>query len=165
MEEQRRQGRIARKVRKQAQDPVTKVYITRNGIKELCNTKETVEAACMEEGKARFTQTNNTPPMDPKMLHTFGVAAEKKPAEEVLCGEYDCSQIQDKYLRMLLQAMRMPDKVAKHGVRSDYISKEEHVRAWRKQKPTTGAVEDQLRFKDCIAATFNESMAEIDRLI
>ena len=165
IKEQQRQGRVARKIRKQAQDPVTKVFITRDGVKECCHTKDTVEQACIEEGLARFNQTRPTPPMQDDVTDEFGFNAEKPPVNQVLEGTYDCEKIKDPFLRLLLSYMRTLAGILKMGPLPVELTLDEHIKGWRKQKAKTGAMECQTNFSDHIAATFNEELAEIDQLI
>ena len=161
---QKHQGQVAKKVWKQQQEEVTKVFITWHGIKETCDTKPNVEQACQEEGLSKFNQTCLSPPIQPDVTELFGFAAEKPKAKEVLRGTFDCERIHNKYLRKLLQYLHLPNKVLENWMLSSVVTLKGYIAGWKKQKKTTASVESQLSFADHIAAIKHEGLSNIDRL-
>ena len=164
-EEQQRQGRVAKKVRKQKREEVSRVYITRQGNRVECDDKRSVEDACREEGIRHFNQTRDLPPMQPDVIEHFGYAAEKEGANRVLFGTFDVNVISNKYLRKLLKYLCLPRKLIESGLLSDVLTLDEHIKGWRKQKKKTASVSSQLTFSDNIAATYHEGLAKVDLLI
>ena len=64
IEEARRLGRALKAMKGNVRQGVEKVTITENGITRKCNTPSAVERALFMEGRRRFSQTENKPPMN-----------------------------------------------------------------------------------------------------
>ena len=94
--------------------------------------------------------------MNPHVTDKFGFDANQESAEGILLGNEPLNDIEDKYLRMVLEAMRRPEIILKKGMLSGQISLEEHISAWKKQKRRTSSERSQLTFDDFKAAVFNK---------
>ena len=103
--------------------------------------------------------------MQPEITNLFGFSAETPEAEDVLFGRFECKWIQNKYLRKLVEAPRIPEAVLKNGLLPVNLSLEEHIKGWRRVRKSTAAVEAQLGITDHIAATYHEGLAQLDRLM
>ena len=165
IEEQRRQGKVARKVRRKIKTPVDKVYYTDNNEKIECTTQSSIWQAASAEGIARFSQTKDTVPMESHVISQIGYFAEKDAVPHILGGTFDDSHIKDPYLRKILQYARMPLVIKQEGILPAEITKEEHIEGWQQQRHTTGSADMELAFTDHMAATYHDGMAEIDRLL
>ena len=138
---------------------VSKVFATVDNIRIECNTKEQIEKACINENIKRFSQSQDTPPMDPKVTEKFGFYAEKEDVEGILEGYESLEEIEDHYLKMVLEAMRRPETINKKGLLSGVITLEEHCKAWKKQRRRTSSERSQLNFNDFKAAAHNKRLA------
>jgi hypothetical protein len=113
----------------------------------------------------RFSQSEQTPPMKQNILDMIGLYAEKEGAEQILSGTFIPPQDCDPYLRDLIDEMRMEDRVRAAGPIPTTISLQEHQQGWKKQKERTASVRSGLSFSDHKAASEDDDMSEIDRLL
>ncbi len=92
---QRKQARnIKRMRRKLGNCATTKVYTTDdNGIRRECDTKITVEDACIRENSARFSQTEGTPAMISPLLDDLGYLTDTDQTEDMLHGTRTSTQL------------------------------------------------------------------------
>jgi hypothetical protein len=74
-------------------------------------TKEEVEQACMDENEQRFRQANNTPFMKSPLVEEFGYLGIGEKAREVLEGTYTPPPGTNKYAAMLLEQLKIPDRI------------------------------------------------------
>lgn len=134
MEYQRRLGRSLARVKGMQRDSVNTVLFTnQQGVQIACSTREGIEKACMEENSKRFTQTRGTPPMDPELCRKVGFFADKASIEDILHGTFDIQSTPNRYMRLVLEAMRMPAVVRTMGWRDTNITEQEHQWAWKRQ--------------------------------
>ena len=136
--------------------------LTLNIAKTIEHAEMVIEKASLKENIKRFSQTFNTPPMDPLVTDRFGFDADNESAEGILGGNEPLEDLEDAYLRMVLEAMRRPEIISKEGRLSGHISLEEHISAWKKQKRRTSSERSQLTFNNFKAAVFNKKMALTD---
>ena len=85
---------------------MSKVYSTTNGVR-IEHTEEGIEKACIMENISRFSQVNNTPPMHPEITEWLGFYTESDAANRILRGTEDISKVDDRHLRILLEALRI----------------------------------------------------------
>ena len=163
IQKQKEAGRALTRLKRGERPMATKVFITTKQGRVECNNKEDIEWACITENKKRFSQVHTTPPMQTDILEWVGTCAENEAAEEILNGTADLSHIEDTYLKLLLENMRRPNIVTKHGLIPTNISISEHREGWRKQKSKTSSERSQLIFADFKAACGNKELSTIDR--
>jgi hypothetical protein len=163
--EQKRQSRVARQVKLVLKEPVFKVehMVGRNLI--TCDTQHTVENACCAEGTARVSQALESRAMHPEVINIVGYQAETAAAQQILNGSFDVSRISDKFVRKLLQYIRMPDQVLAHGTLHAPFTRQDHNTSWCRQKEKTASTSTELGFPDHIAATDNPTLSELDFLL
>ena len=65
IEKQREAARAVSFLRQKIRPKVSKVFTKVDNVKIECNTKEKIEWACINENLRRFSQSQNTPPMNP----------------------------------------------------------------------------------------------------
>jgi hypothetical protein len=161
---QRKQARnIKRMRRKLGNCATTKVYTTDdNGIRRECDTKITVEDACIRENSARFSQTEGTPAMLSPLLDDLGYLADTDQAEDILHGTYVVPDGTDQYAAKLIAELRMPDSIKHGNATSQYVSTQEHVSGWKKQKEGISADPDGLTFSHYKAAAQDDYLAQFD---
>ena len=81
--------RIRRVLDRKPFKPLTTVtYHDEYGVEHECNGKEQVEAACMAEGKSRYTQVYPTPFTSGSLLDDMGFLANTEAADQILEGTY-----------------------------------------------------------------------------
>ena len=78
---QKEVGMSIKRLQQKTRPLESKVFITRNGVRQECTTKEDIENACKEENIRRFTQCYDTPPMDTSITDWVGFSAKKQAAE------------------------------------------------------------------------------------
>jgi hypothetical protein len=150
IEKQRRQARNIKRMRgKLGAGQVTKVYQTdEDGTKTVCETQATMVKAFFKENDSRFSQTEDTPPMQSPLVEELGYLADTDFATQVLDGTYEPSPVVDKYARELLHELRIPEVVRKRGPISLIVTPAEHTLGWK-------------RTKEKSAETSGPSMAEV----
>jgi hypothetical protein len=124
-----------------------------------------MELACITENERRFSQTEGTPPMADDIISEIGILAEKEGADQILAGTFVAPLGCDPYLKELIDEMRMEEKTRKAGPIPATLSLEEHQNGWKKQKEKTASVSSGLAFSDHKAASYDDEMSEIDRLM
>jgi hypothetical protein len=166
IERQRKQARNVKRIRqKSGKAAVTKLYYTENNVRTECSTKATMEKACISENIGRFSQTNDTPPMEGSMIEDLGYLAETDAKYHILNGTYVPPPDTDQYMREFIEEMRMPNSVRKKGPISTSIPAEEHRQGWKKQKERTAAESTGLSFSHHKAASESPTLAEMDRIL
>ena len=103
--------------------------------------------------------------MDPALTDLVGFSAEKDGARDILAGTFECPPNTDPYMRLLLDAMRMPNVVTEAGIIAPLVTLDEHRSGWRKEKERTASVRTELTFSDFKAAAEHPGLAEIDQLL
>ena len=166
IERQRKQARNVKRIRqKSGKEAVTKLYYTENNVRTECSTKNTMEKACISENTGRFSQTNDTPPMEETMTEDIGYLAETDAKYHILNGTYVPPPDTDQYMREFIEEMRMPNSVRKKGPISTSITPEEHRQGWKRQKERTAAESTGLSFSHHKAASECPTLAEMDRIL
>jgi hypothetical protein len=82
-----------------------------NGVQTDCFDRTSIEAACMQEGIRRFSQTKNTPLMHVDFVARVGYTAELAGADEILAGTFDPPSNLDPYAVKFLDKLKMQDIV------------------------------------------------------
>jgi hypothetical protein len=114
---------------------VTKVYQTDSeGIRTACETQQTMVKAFFKENDARFSQTEDTPPMQSPLIDDWGYLADTEAAENVLDGSYEPPKTVNWYAKELIRELRRPAIVQLHTPIPTHMSLEEHSRGWKKTK-------------------------------
>ena len=106
---QKEAGRALIRLKKKSRPLVPKVYSPTIGVRFKHTTKEDIEKAWIVENISRFSQVNNTPPMHSEIIEWLGFCAESDAANRILWGTEDISKVDDRHLRILLEALRIPD--------------------------------------------------------
>jgi hypothetical protein len=148
---------------KLSQGQVTKVYQTDSeGVRTACETQQTMVKAFFIENDARFSQTEDTPPMQSPLIDDWGYLADTEVAENVLDGSYEPPETVDRYAKELIRELRRPAIVQRHAPIPTHTSLEEHPRGWKKTKeklaePSVGPSMAQVK-----SASQDTTLAEID---
>ena len=166
IERQRKQARNVKRIRqKSGKGSVTKLYYTDNNVRTECTTKATMEKACISENTGRFSQTNDTPPMNEPLITDLGYLAETDAKYHILNGTYAPPIGTDQYMREFLDELRMPNSILIKGPISTSLTPEEHQRGWKRQKERTTAESKGSSFSHHKAASESPTLAEMDRIL
>ena len=149
---------------KSSNGAVTKLYYTKNNIRTECSTKVTMENACISENIGRFSQTNDTLPMNDSLIADLGYLAETNAKDHILDGSYVPSTGTNQYMCEFLEELRMPNSIRNKGPISTSITPEEHCQGWKRQKERTAAKSKGLSFSHHKAAVESPTMAKMDRI-
>jgi hypothetical protein len=89
-ERQRPQGRKVKRMQgTYGNSRVTKLWFTEpDGTRIQCYTQLSMERACFEENKTRFSQSQQTPPMQSPTLEELGLLGDTDQIEAILAGNY-----------------------------------------------------------------------------
>jgi hypothetical protein len=114
-ERQRRQGRNIKRMRgTYGNSRVTKLWFTEpDGTRILCDTQLSMERACFEENETRFSQSEQTPPMQSPTLKELGLLGDTEQINAILTGNYISPARTDRYTKELLKEMRMPATISR----------------------------------------------------
>jgi hypothetical protein len=137
---------------KSSNGAVTKLYYTKNNIRTEFLTKVTMENACISENIGRFSQTNDTPPMNGSLIADLGYLAETNAKDHILDGSYVPPTGTDQYMCEFLEELRMPNSIRDKGPISTSTTPEEHCQGWKRQKERTAAESKGLSFSHHKAA-------------
>ena len=69
--------------------PTTQVYVTENNVRRLATTKEDIEQICINENDSQFSQSSDTPFMQPPLVNELGFLADTNIADQILQGTYE----------------------------------------------------------------------------
>ena len=110
--EQRRISRKMSKINGKAwKGGLSTVMIVENGVETHKTREHKIVAECINEARARFTETRNTPFMWPPLVNNFGYMARTRAAQEVWDGKYKAPQGMDKYAVRLLKELEIPKRI------------------------------------------------------
>ena len=87
-DQQRLSQKIRRARRRHERPPTIQVYVTEHGIRRLATTKEDVEQVCINKNDAPFSQSSDTPLMQPPMQELIGFLAGTQAADQILEGKF-----------------------------------------------------------------------------
>ena len=163
IEKQRRQARSIKRMRgKLGTGQVTKVYQTdEDGNRTVCDTQTTMVKAFFTENDSRFSQTENTPPMQAPLVDDLGYLANTHCAEQILDGTYQPSPTVDKYAIELLHELRVPNSVRNHELIPITITTSEHTQGWTRTKEKS-AEPSGPSMAEVKAASQDHILADID---
>jgi hypothetical protein len=131
------------------------------GTREDHYDRTSIETACQEEGTRCFSQTNNTPLMQPNFVQRVGYHAELQGAEESLNGNFIPPQDMDPYAIQFLTQLKMPEVVQDQPL-SKAISTESYWESWGKMKPNTSCSPSGPSFVDYITGSRDPQIAAFD---
>ena len=94
----------------------TVTYQDEFGTEHECNPKETVEEACMTEGKARYTQVYPTPFTQGSLLQDLGFLANTPASEMILEGTYKPATDVNVYTRRFIQELKQPPGIIPNSI-------------------------------------------------
>jgi hypothetical protein len=103
--------------------------------------------------------------MQEYILDEVGFLAEKEGAQRIMDGTFTPPACCNPYLKELMEEMRMDNRTRAAGPIPSTISLKEHQTGWKRQKEKTASVSSGLAFSDHKAASYDDEMAEIDRLL
>ena len=104
VEEQRRQGTIAHSITGKLKGARVSMVTTQNPDGQMTQhtTKRAVENAIIDANKFKYSQSTDTPPMQPSFVAEFGYTGNTPAAEAVLNGTYvpppDCDPVLQDFL-------------------------------------------------------------------
>ena len=127
-----------------------------------CQDKLSIEQAFVAEGTRRFSQTNDTPLMQPEFVQRVGYLAELPGAEEILNGTFVPDPNMDPYAVQFLAHLKMEEKVRDAGPISKAITTESYQASWKKMKPNTSSSPFGPAFVHYIAGSQDKEIADFD---
>ena len=116
---------------------LTKVSITENNTTKELSNKNDIENACHDENFAKFSQTNNTPPMKPPLSTLLGYLGISPACQAILNGTFTPPPDTDIYTREFLQHLKAPKQLLNPPIAS--ISAKDFQEGWSKMKERTSS--------------------------
>ena len=123
-----------KRARGKYKNPTAKVFINADNTRIECNTKEEIEHACIQEYISRYSQSENTPPMNLPLLSELGYLCEGSAIENILQGTYQPNPETDLYSCQLLKHLKMPTIIKGSPSLTNIVAVEDHIETWKKQK-------------------------------
>jgi hypothetical protein len=154
----RMQGKLQR-------NATTQIFVTDATGRRTVTKKEDIEAACITENIARFTQSEDTPPMTEPLISELGYLADTDAAEAVLAGTFVPPPETDEYAKLLLAELRMPDNVRLNPMPTPQVSPDENRQAWARQDERTSAEPEGLSFSHYKAAAQHPEVNHFDSIM
>ena len=131
-----------------------------------CTTKETIEAACMQENKRRFWQADKTPFLQEPLLTKVGRRNEGPGATEILQTGAITLDAEDQPLddatKALMKNLQRPPGVRDLTREEIEITKEVHIAGWKRAKERTSSGDKIMHFGHGIASTKDDSIAKFE---
>ena len=112
--------------------------------------------------KARFSQSENTPPMTEPLMSELGYLADTAASQQTLQGTWQPPPHTDEYAVKLLKQMQIPDSIAHLPPMSPKVKVSQHINSWRKQKETISSAPQGLHFGHYQAAIHHPKIAKFD---
>ena len=163
IERQRRQARNVKRMRKKGQQSsVNMVFETDEEGRHERISKDDIEDACIRENSQRFSQSANTPFMQPPLVNDFGYLAETEAAEQVLRRCYELPDGTDYYAGLLIDQLYCPWEVTQTIPITAEITTAEHIKAWQRQDKRTSSEPTGLSFNHYKAASKDPTLAAFD---
>jgi hypothetical protein len=131
----------------------TQVYVNSQEGRRLITKNEDIEDACIEENIARFSQSEDTPFMQEPLLSALGYLADTPAAESILQGTYKPPTELDRYTKLFINELRMPDNIRNGHQMSDEVTCKGNKRAWSRQKEQVSSEPFGLTFSHYKAAS------------
>ena len=132
-----------------------------NGIIEECTDKNTIEDACLEENKRRFTQSHNTTFASPEVLQHLDTLGTNDIAQRILEGQphpLDLSPDQMKFISCLAT----PESIKSSKKLPNWITQKQWKSCWGTQKEDTSSGPSGLHFGHFKANARDEDLCFID---
>ena len=152
-------GRAISRVKRKGFHSVTKLFHTTAEGKQECTTQKDMSMACINENVKRFPQTFDTPHMCSALIDRIGYDAEKEGGKQIFDGTFVSPLGTPKYMQTCLDHLRMPQIVVHRGTISTFISTQEHIQGWKKQKEKTVSYQGELTFNDFKAGSQDKYIA------
>ena len=167
VEQQRRQGRAARRLRGKTQkQPVTKVtYQTTDGTTVEACDPASIAAACARSNLSRQHRCLNTPFLQPPLLNALGYLSDTTTADSILRGTYVPPITLDTYTQAFLRELTVPRALLNLGPIDITISTQSHIQAWSRQKDRTASDPSGLSFSHYKSSIHDSMLVETDVLL
>lgn len=130
IEAQRQQARNVRNaLHRYRKGLAMKLFIKNNGEKEECYTQPMLVQACIDENERRFTRVLHASTMIGQLLQDIGPRAERNAINNILQGTYNIPNGTDKYVRMLLEELQMPQAAQASVPMNTLLTTEVHIQS------------------------------------
>jgi hypothetical protein len=124
----------------------TQVSINHKRGRRTVTSKDDIEDACVEENISRFSQSNNMPFMQEPLLPLISYLADTPAAKDILQGTFEIPPGMDKYTKLFINELRMPDNIRVKPMTQTEVTPEDNKQAWSKQKETISSEPKGLSF-------------------
>jgi hypothetical protein len=162
-EEQRSVARATKRVLRQSRGSVTAIEAQSDtdGTWNIYTDKNTIEAECIKENIARFTQASHLPVMQATTLQEIGLFAETPTSESILRRELVATSTHlDASIVRLAPYLYRPDTVQDI---SCLITKEQYVHEWSRGREFTATGISHVHFGHFKASCLDNELVEMDR--
>ncbi len=129
------------------------------------NDKTGMEQAMVNEDSRRFSQAGNTPFVQEPLAAQVGRYGEGQGAAEILDGTFQIPMGMDPWAAKIISHLKRPEVVTNadpHSLPPRFITVEEHVSGWAKQRENTAAGKSGLGFQHFKANAMDEELALLD---
>ena len=89
--------------------PTTQVFVTEHNQRQMVTSKEEIEHISINENDARFSQSSDTPLMQPPMSDLLGYLANTSTADQINQGTFQPPESVDPYTKKMLKELQMPE--------------------------------------------------------
>ena len=128
-------------------------------------TKESIEAACLQESSRRFRQASDTPFLQSPLYEAVGDMGFGPASEAILAGTYEIPEGTDPYAAKLIHHLRMPDRVRDAPPVDTSLDVERYRDGWRKAKEVTSSGISGLYFSFWIAGVEHQGICEFEAIM
>ena len=132
------------------------------------NDKQGMEQAMVDENSRRFSQASNTPFVQEPLALKVGQYGEGQGAAEILEGNFQIPEGTDPWAAKMIPHLQRPEAVTNadpHSLPSQYITVDEHVSGWEKQRENTASGKSVLGFQHFKANAKDSKLALLDTLM
>jgi len=124
-----------------------------------CNTRPTLELACLAEAGRRFTQANTTPCFQPPIWGIFGdLGVQCQAFDQVLEGTFTPPSTCDPFMKKVLEHLKRPSQVQQ--ITQPSLS--EYIYGWQRSREETSLSYSSIHFGHYIAGTYDQQIAQFN---
>ena len=167
-EQQRTDARIIKAVlQKMSDSAISKVEVTRDNTTIELTKEDDIVHALIEENENKYTQSEDTPPLQEPLKSLLGELADTPFCDSILEGTADIPETVGPYGTEFLQHLKKPPNITLNQIPA-YISTSTFQSGWNKMKEHTAAGISGIHFghmktcaKDEMLSSFESSIAQI----
>jgi hypothetical protein len=155
--------RISITKRSKQRHKITSTHHTIDGVRIQCNDRNSTEKTYINEYESRVTQCLFFPFLQPPLLSTIGLLADKPSVQQIFDGAFNTPLGTEYYATKLINELKKREN--SEPPPSTKITAKENSEAGKKQRPSTASEPSTLGFPHFIIGAQDQEVSELDAII